>query len=304
MAWQDLADEFIKANLRRKPLAAVRSYESCIAAFTSAAEPANIGDIDVSMLENFLDARLQTGRRAATVNKELRHVKAVLRWAVRRKYLSEFPSFTGVFVREDRSTPVSVPQTTFHNMVKALVDPSLELKVRSAGWWRMFLYLAYYLGGRRGELLDLTWDQVSFERREVTIVSAKSKGRKTRTLPIARELAQLLHEWQDGGGTDSEVLPWPYATYRKLYEDWHAIQDAAGLPAELHYLPKNLRSACATELTTAGVPTAVVQQYLGHASIETTANYYVNADEAMHSAAEARAVVLNGAATEEAESKM
>ena len=70
------------------------------------------------------------------------------------------------------------------------------------------------------------------------------------------------------------MLPWPYDNYRNIYDDWHAIQKAAGIPDGEHYVPKNCRSSCASELIAANVPTVVVKDFLGHATVATTENYY------------------------------
>ena len=93
------------------------------------------------------------------------------------------------------------------------------------------------------------------------------------------------------------MLPWPYDDYRTIYEDWHAIQVAAGIPAGEHYVPKNCRSTCASELIAANVPTVVVKDFLGHQSVATTENYYINTKPALRAAANARKVRLeNGEA--------
>ena len=59
-----------------------------------------------------------------------------------------------------------------------------------------------------------------------------------------------------------------------------------------HYVPKNCRSSCASELIAAGVPTVVVKDFLGHASVTTTEQYYINTKPALRSAAVARKVRL------------
>ena len=115
------------------------------------------------MLEDFADKRLRLGSAPATVNRDLRHVRAALRWAKRRGLISEAPDFKGVFVREDRKKPTIIPEEDFMAMVGALRRPDLALKRRSADWWRVFLYVAYYLGLRRSEILGLTWGQISFD---------------------------------------------------------------------------------------------------------------------------------------------
>jgi integrase len=74
--------------------------------------------------------------------------------------------------------------------------------------------------------------------------------------------------------------------------DADAIQESAGIAEGAHYVPKNCRSTCASELIANQVPTVVVKDFLGHATVATTENYYINTKPAMRAAAQARKVRL------------
>jgi transposase len=98
------------------------------------------------------------------------------------------------------------------------------------------------------------------------VISAQtSKGRRDRLLPMASELAGVLTRCRTSHPTiplAREVLRWPFEIYRYLHVDWHTIQRAARIPEGRRYVPKDCRSSCASELITAGVPTAVVKDFL------------------------------------------
>ncbi len=236
--------------------------------------PGVLGTLSASRHVRGSAGRVQPGRR---------HVKAALRWAKRRGYISEVPDFKGVFIREDRKQPVIIPEEDFMEMVKALRNPQLVLKYRPAEWWRVFLYVAYYLGLRQGEILGLTWDRVSLDTLEVHVVASSSKSRKDRVIGIPPEIGIVVRQWRerqpDAKGSDP-VFPWPCDAYH-IYEDWHAIQKAAGIKDGEHYVPKNCRSSCASELIAAKVPTIVVKGVLGRATVATMENYYVNTKPAL-----------------------
>lgn len=203
------------------------------------------------------------------------------------------PEFTGAFLREDKKQPITIPEDDFWAMVEAMNKPDLVLKHRPKEWWRVFLYIAYYMGLRRGEILGVTWEQILFDTLEVKVSAMTSKGRKDRMVPMAPELGQVLREWRDyqkKADLTSEVLPWPFDSYRRLYDDWHAIQSAAGIAEGENYVLKNCRSSCASDLIAAGVPTVVVKDFLGHATVATTEKYYINTKPALRSAAMARKV--------------
>jgi hypothetical protein len=151
------------------------------------------------------------------------------------------------------------------------------------------------IGVRRGDVLSLSWDDVKFDTFDVRVQAPTSKSRKERVIPMARELAELLKTWRtqtDQAASRDPVLPWPYDTYRQLYTDWHRIQSASEIPDGARYVPKNCRSTCASELIANGVPTVVVKDFLGHATVATTENYYINTKPALRAEANARKVRL------------
>jgi integrase len=295
MTWEDFVKEFETKHAARKPTTTLSMYKQCLKAFTETAKPKQLAKVTHGLLEDFANQRLGEGFASATVNKDLRHIRAALRWAKRRGYISEAPDFKDVFIREDRKKPIVIPEKDFLALVKALRKQDLSLKHRPPDWWRVFLYVAYYLGLRRGEILGMTWGQVALDTLEVHVLAPTSKARKERVVPLSEELGAILGEWKaqsPNAGNNDEVLPWPHDTYRQLYEDWHAIQTAAGIPENKHYVPKNCRSSCASELIAANVPTVVVKDFLGHATVATTENYYINTKPAMRAAANARKVRL------------
>ena len=295
MTWEEFVKDFLDKHAVRKPATTMALYKFCLEKFGEVVKPKRLAKVTHTLLEDFVNKRLQKGAAIATVNRDLRHVRAALRWAKRRDYIAEPPNFKDVFIREDRKKPVIIPEEDFMEMLKALRKSDLILKYRSADWWRMFLYIAYYLGLRRGEILGLTWNQVSLDTLEIHVLAATSKSRKERAVPMSPELVALFREWrlnQPDTTSHDPVLPWPYDHIENIYDDWHAIQNAAGIPKSAHYVPKNCRSTCASELIAANVPTVVVKDFLGHATVATTENYYINTKPAMRAAANARKIRL------------
>lgn len=294
--WPDFVADFLEKHAGRKPLTTLSAYRQCLDAFSATMKPKRLSQVTHAYLEDFVTKRLESGVAKATVNRDLRHLRAALRWGKRRGLINEAPDFHGIFLREDRKTPTIIPVEDFAALVAALRKPEIDLVHCSADWWRIFLYLSYYLGTRRSETLGLTWGQVSFPTLEVRVLAPTSKGRKERVVPIAADLSHILEEWKSktpGAQDKDELLPWPFDGYGQLYDDWHAIQNAAGIPKGEHYVPKNCRSSCASALIASNVPTVVVKDFLGHATVATTENYYINTKPAMRAAAGARRIHLD-----------
>ena len=294
--WDQFVEHFIEVYGARRPTTTMDLYEHCLKGFGQVAQPKRLSAVNRVVIEDFANERLRLGAAPATVNRDLRHLRAALRWAKRRGLVGDAPDFHGMFIKEPRRTPTIIPEEDFAAFLRVLKAPVITLKHRPEAWWRIFLYLAYYLGLRRGELLGITWKDVDFKQLEVRVVAATSKGRRERMVPMSPDLAAHLEQWREDSsvGKNLAVLPWPHDTYRQLYDDWHAIQKAAGVPDDAHYLPKNCRSTCASALIASNVPTIVVKDFLGHATVTTTENYYINTKPALRAAANARALVVEG----------
>lgn len=293
--WEDFVTEFLEKHAARKPEATWDFYDRSLRMFSTIAKPKKLSSVNLATLDDFANERLQEGVAPATVNRDLRHIRAALKWAKRRGLVSDIPEFGSVFIKEIRKKPTIIPEGDFVAMIMALRNPELRLTKRPANWWAVFLYLAYYMGLRRGELLSLSWGDINFSTLDVRVQASTSKSRKERMVPMSADLASVLNQWRgcsEQQAPQNPVLPWPFDTYRQLYQDWHLIQAMAGIPEGAHYVPKNCRSTCASELIANQVPTIVVKDFLGHATVATTENYYINTKPAMRAAAQARKVRL------------
>lgn len=75
----------------------------------------------------------------------------------------------------------------------------------------------------------------------------------------------------------------------RSYDDFKAIVAAAVLPKGTKPpVPKHFRSTCGSALIANGSPTVAAKEWLIHASVETTANFYLNTSTEVLRAAAAR----------------
>ncbi len=110
----------------------------------------------------------------------------------------------------------------------------------------------------------------------------EGKGRKQRSVPLTKPTQTLLQTWMiERAGTPSDPL-FPTRTGRRLSRDsverrvaTHAAEAAKHCPSlrgkNLH--PHVLRHSCAMSLLQAGVDTAVIALWMGHADVRSTAPY-------------------------------
>ncbi|MCW5622700.1 MAG: tyrosine-type recombinase/integrase [Burkholderiales bacterium] len=164
---------------------------------------------------------------------------------------------------------------------------------------KTMLALAIQTGLRVSELTGLNIGDITLGPEPS--LTCQGKGRRQRAVPLAANIAALLHAWiRERGGTRTDPL---FATRsgRRLSRDaiaqrvhTHALTAALSCPSlagrALH--PHVLRHTCAMSLLQAGVDTSVIALWLGHASPRST-TAYIHADISIKEKALAQAAPLH-----------
>lgn len=135
-----------------------------------------------------------------------------------------------------------------------------------------------YAGCRLSEALALTADRVDLAAGVLVIESLKKRrGGVFRTVPVPPILLDTLnmvhgirelHARRDKGRGE-RLWPWSRMTGWRVV---HAVMHAARLEGP-HASPKGLRHGFGVAAVSAGIPLNLVQKWLGHAQLTTTAIY-------------------------------
>lgn len=122
-------------------------------------------------------------------------------------------------------------------------------------------------GARISEVLALTQNRIDMSNQAIVFETLKQRGKVVfRAVPAPRSLLMLLIPTQDNG-----IRLWPWGRTR-AWKVVKAVMRNAGI-AEGLCKPKALRHAFAVEAGQKGVPLNMIQRWLGHARLETTAIY-------------------------------
>ena len=71
-------------------------------------------------------------------------------------------------------------------------DEFKALMANSEGHINGIIAMGYYTGMRRGEILNLTWNKVDFDKHMIRLESTDTKDRQARNVPICTELFEML----------------------------------------------------------------------------------------------------------------
>lgn len=168
-----------------------------------------------------------------------------------------------------------------------------------------FVMLAALLAARSSEVSGLQAGDVRFDKNLVVIarqtypgkgglVTKQTKSRKERRVPILDPLRPILERLANGKAPEDRLLVGPKggvlttATVRDA-TNWDQIVSDLGLPDLTRH---GLRHTGATWMADAGIPLHVLQDILGHASVETTRGYLHPDDRHLASAAEQASAFL------------
>jgi integrase len=256
----------------------------------------SLKNISPRYAESFIAARLASGTRVATVNKDIRTLKRIFNLAIEpRGYISTGNNPFGK-IRQRKMSVKPVRYVTPQEF-QALLNATTDI------WWKAFLSVAYATGARTGEVLNLMWTDVDFEKNRIRIVSKEAGGNlqgwepkdhEGRMLPVPAEIMQLLADLQV---TSAEGCPYAFIPAWR----WEHILKAreSGKRVGAQFLLNNLHRRFSTLRKRAGVakctlhdfrrscitnwakevPIHVVQKLAGHSDIKTTRMYYLAVEE-------------------------
>lgn len=139
---------------------------------------------------------------------------------------------------------------------------------------RPMVVTALNTGLRRGELLGLTWGNVDFSAKLLTVEAATAKSGHTRRVPLNSEAIAILTVWhQRHGIAKSEALVFPGPDGERMTRidtAWRTLMSAAGLK---NFRLHDCRHHFASKLVQAGVDLYTVKELLGHSEIAMTERY-------------------------------
>ena len=136
-----------------------------------------------------------------------------------------------------------------------------------------------YTGCRISEALELTAERIDLEGGVIVFESLKKRRRGVyRAVPVpptvldALDLVHGVREAQKGkeGGRGQRLWSWARSTACLRVQD---VIQAAGIKNGPHASPKGLRHGFGVAAIHAGIPLNMLQKWLGHAQLSTTAIY-------------------------------
>lgn len=246
-------------------------------------KPAKVASVTTGILADYVAKRRQESKAGpkrkrteklvspATINKELRHLRAVFRKAAKWGFLAKPPEIE--FLKEPGKLPVYVTPGHFallYNAADQMRWPA-DLPYSAKDWWQGLLVMAYMTGWRIGSLLALRRSDVDLDAGTALSRAEFNKGRRDVIVPLHPLVVEHLRK---RAAFDPMMFPWVYGR-RALFVEMRALNKTAGIELtgeRKYYAFHDLRRAFATMNADKLTPD-VLQTLMQHKDYQTTQRY-------------------------------
>lgn len=268
----------------------IAAYESDIESFYIFifAEGIDIDDVDLPIIRNYLSVQLANNISKRTLSRRLSCFRHFYSFLLDKGYVHENPF---VFVHSPKKD-IRYPKALYLEQIEILFQRNRERSDHLMLRDQVILELLYASGIRASEFVNVKIQDIDFRYRSIRILG---KGNKERIVPFSKSASSTMKEYL------SDCRPLLLAKNKKQYNVEYFVLNDQGKKLTtrgLEYILKNiekltgcaydlhphlLRHTFATHLLEGGADLRVIQELLGHESLNTTQVYTHVTEEAMRS---------------------
>lgn len=257
ISFSELAQEYLSWAEANKSASTVKADKSRIRVLSLHFGNKMLEEITTRDIEQYvLESR--KARTPATCNRKLALMKHMFRKAIDWGYVNANPALSVRLLKEPPGRVRYLCETELQRLLDAC-----------SGLLKDIVLTTLLTGMRKSELMNLAWDNVNLERREITL--KRTKNNEIRTIPICLDLLPVLQRLHTERSTAHCVFSKPdgspYGNWRKAFEN--ACRNAGITDFRFH----DLRHTLASYLAMAGHSAFTIQRLTGHKSIEIAQRY-------------------------------
>jgi integrase/recombinase XerD len=261
----------VERNLAQNTL---ESYKRDLSLYISSCK--NIGDVkDISekIVQNFVN-KYRTGRAESSISRMIASIRGFHRFLV----LENATTINPAQYISSGSKSLRLPKTLSVDKVIEVIESISSTDANTSRNKLIFEFL-YGTGARISELVNTDLDDIDIESNIVKI--RFGKGSKQRIIPLGKQLKIAINNYLT---RERNALVSPKKSCNSLLLNsrgarlsrqsiWEVINKIALQNNLAELTPHTLRHAFATHLLEGGADVRVVQELLGHSSVNTTQIY-------------------------------
>lgn len=263
----------------------VKAYGRDLAQFAESLSDSVLEDVSLLELEHcrtWIWSRQQAGAAPRTIARGVATLKSFGNWLERAGYVAGNPASRLKAPKPGVSLPRVLSETQMQEIldqIAALAKTGDPIQLRN----HAIVEVLYATGTRVSELCGLTLDQIDFEAKTLRV---QGKGNRERIVPFGVPAARALQEYLDTGRLRlTSHLADPTDTTDHVFVNSHGkplsssavyrliARILSNEPGSGPRGPHVLRHTAATHLLDGGADLRIVQELLGHSSLDSTQVY-------------------------------
>ncbi len=273
LRWDSIVDEWtnhIFQNPRVNPITQ-KDYVGAIQKHFSTWKEKQIVEISRQDVKTRLQEMLGGGTSISYANKVKGILSSIFVFAIDNGKLAINPALGISLGRDEKKKP----EILTLEQIRLLLDQARRL---NHPWYPVWA-TALLTGMRSGELFALTWNDVNFEQRNISVtkshnnrmkITKSTKSGDWRTVPISKELQSLLVKLQREWSGEYVLPRLPRWAQGEQARELRLFCKGIGLPnIKFH----TLRACFATQLIQAGIAPIQIQKICGWKDLETMQRY-------------------------------
>lgn len=229
---------------------------ACAVQFFGANTPLDL--INTVLIDGYQARLKQIGNSDATVNRKLAALSRIMTFARKREMMTKRPSI-------DRKREIG-------GRIRFLTQEEEVTLLAHLSSWQLDCHAEVVCvladtGLRTGELWKLEARDVDETHGLLSIW--RNKSEKPRSVPMTMRVREIISRRM------TMVESGPLFAHHNVWMErgWDRARKAMGFEGDKQFVPHALRHTCASRLVQRRVPLGVVQEWLGHKSIEVTRRY-------------------------------
>lgn len=252
-------------------------------------------EITPILIDQWRTQKFKEGLSVETVNRDVATFKAALSKAVEWGFIDIHPLAKLKLFKTDTSAKIRYlneeEEVSLRRAIE-LRDEKIKIERANANEWRKkrgyplmldlgqqhfadymtpMILISLNTGLRQGELFNIEWSDINFDRRVLTVRGGIAKSGKTRHVPLNEEAFDALKSWHNQTSKQGLIFQsFDGSRFNNVRKAWlNLLKDAQIQNFRWH----DMRHHFASRLVMAGVDLNTVRELLGHSDIKMTLRY-------------------------------
>jgi len=252
-------------NIEEKSTGTIQQYSLCIIQFNDFIQK-SFSKVNMDDIRKFIGVKESA---ISTKKREFATIKSFYKWMSRKRYCLN-PVDETINFGHGSSQPHFLQQEEFDKVMGFLNSERDKNATKNRDF--MIVNTMRYSGFRKNEIINIQFEDIIINNGN-TYIKVVRKGNKEQYIPIpeclVKDLKQYLKKYNINSGYiflnrgGNKLTP---GYINKIFDN---IKDKTGI----YVFPHITRHSCATALLSDGVDVRLIQELLGHESLNTTQKY-------------------------------